>query len=97
MPESLFVPCQIERGAFSSERVFEITLADGSTAGLANVRYLRNESQQPLDADSPAPGEKIRGFVQCHVIQRAADGTATIEVPSTDMLHVPADELVSIG
>ncbi len=99
MPDSFFVPCKIERGAFSSERVFVITLPDegGTIRGTANIRYLLDEFKKALDHDSPAPGATIDGFVQCHLIGRADDGTVTIEVPSTDLLHIPENELVPIG
>lgn len=98
MPESLFVPCKIERGGFSSERVFEIKVSHegDSLTGTANLRYLLDEHRRPLSPDSPAPGTTIDGFVQCLLIEQSVDGTVTIEVPSTDMLNVSEDELVKI-
>ncbi len=93
MPQSLYVPCKIERGAFSNERVFKISIrGEGELFGTANVRYLRDEDRQLL-GDSPSFGE-ISGFVQCHIITQSNDGTVTVEVPSTDVILMPEDALV---
>jgi hypothetical protein len=93
MPQSLYVPCTIERGAFSNERVFKISLssAEGVLFGTANVRYLRDGEGQPL-GDDPTYGEMM-GFVQCHIIS-SGEGTVTVEVPSTDIIHISETELV---
>lgn len=96
MPKSMFIPCTIERGAFSNERIFKIKLpaGKGSLFGTANVRYLRDEEKKPIQ-EAPTFGE-MQGYVRCHVIKNLNDGTVAVEVPSTDTIHVPADELVAL-
>ena len=97
MPRSEFVPCTIERSAFSTERTFRVELHDnGSLVGTANVLYLRDASQQPLDRDTPALGETLDGFVQCRVVGVPGDGTILIELPSAEVIHIPADDLVLV-
>lgn len=88
------IPCRIERGGFSSERTFEISLPRGDVlAGTANVQYLLDAKRQPLEENIPEHGKVIDGFVRCRVVKKEADGGVIIEVPSADLIRVPAGEL----
>jgi hypothetical protein len=91
-----FIPCQIERGGFSSERTFTIKLADGNAlVGTAHVDHLRSEDREPLDDGQPPFGTVLEGFVQCREIENRGD-IVIVEVPSADVIQVPREELVCI-
>lgn len=91
-----FIPCEIERGGFTSERTFEISVDSGKLIGTADVEYLRTEGRQHLDEDTPSYGEKIRGFVACRKI-REEDDEVLVEVPSSDMIHVATKDLLDFA
>ncbi|MBW3541282.1 MAG: hypothetical protein KY476_13525 [Planctomycetes bacterium] len=90
--QEFLIPCTIERGGFSSERTFELPHAQGKLVGMAFVEHLFDENRQPLADENPSYGEQIRGFVKCRVIERF-DSRVLVEVPSTDVINVPQDEL----
>jgi hypothetical protein len=92
-----FVPCRIARGGFSSERTFFIDVEgeERVLCGTAHLDYLRDADRQPIGDEQPLPGEEISGFVQCREIE-SADGRVVVEVPSTDLLEMPRDNLVAI-
>ena len=95
-----FIECKIERGGFSSERVFEISLAGKKIRGLSYVDFVCKEDGEPL-GDEPPPGESIAGYVQCRVIRATTKDRVLIELPSTELVDVPissltaADELIA--
>jgi hypothetical protein len=91
-----FIPCEIERGGFTSERTFEISVDNGKLIGTANVEYLRTEGRKPLGEDTPGYGEKIRGFVACRKVREENDGVLA-EVPSSDMIHVLTKDLLDFA
>ncbi len=91
-----FIPCEIARGGFTSERTFEISVDSGKLIGTADVEYLRTEGRQHLDEDTPSYGEKIRGFVACRKI-REEDDEVLVEVPSSDMIHVATKDLLDFA
>lgn len=97
------IPCKIERGAFERERVFKIMLSDqtrykakkdGMLVGTSDVSHLRDESKAALQIDAPPYGSEIDGFVQCRKIRDLPENWLLVEVPSADLIHVAADELV---
>jgi hypothetical protein len=92
----LFIPCEIERGGFTSERTFEISVDNGKLIGTANVEYLRTDDRKPLGEDTPGYGEKIRGFVACRKVREENDGVLA-EVPSSDMIHVLTKDLLDFA
>ena len=91
-----YIPCEIERGGFTSERTFEISVDSGKLIGTANVEYLRTDARHQLDEDTPSYGEKIRGFVACRKIREEDDGVL-VEVPSSDMIHVATKDLLDFA
>lgn len=97
MTEFHAVNCIIERGGFSSERTFQIKLANEEMAvGTANVEYLRTKDWGELDDETPAYGEAIEGYVMCRVIERINENTVKIDVPSFDLVIVPQDILTDL-
>ncbi len=97
MPQYFHIRCTIERGGFASERSFTIKLPNGQTlVGTADVRYLCNEKKQALKEGEPPFNEKIDGYVKCRVV-REVNETRIIEVPSADVVSVPAGDLVEMN
>jgi hypothetical protein len=93
-----YFPCKIERGGFSSERTFEVTVPSGDKLlGAVGVEYLRDRSRRPLDNDTPSSGDAIPGFVQCRVLKQVDAHTSLVEFPSADITQVQRDELVSLN
>lgn len=99
-----YIACQIERGAFTNERTFEIELSDhityqgeqaGKLIGTAHASHLRTSERQPLSEDDPLYGETIEGFVQCRIIRELPEEWVLVEVPSADVIHVSKDSLIS--
>lgn len=89
-----FIPCVIDRSGFNSERVFEISLSDGGKlVGTAHVSYLRDADHQRLDDDMPGFDERIEGYVQCRQVEVSRDKGILVELPSADLIRVPAEEL----
>lgn len=98
MREFFFIPCTIEQGGFSSERAFEIRTADGGKllVGTANFEYLRNAKREELDEDTPGYGEKLSGYVMCRKVREIDEANVLVEVPSSDLIHVPLNELLAL-
>lgn len=91
-----FIPCKIERGGFSGERTFTISLANGEAlVGSAHVDHLRTGDRKILDAGQPPFGEILDGFVRCREVE-VRDQSVVVEVPSADVIQVTKDELVCI-
>jgi hypothetical protein len=89
------VECLIARSGFSSERIFTITLPDGSRhVGASPVDYFRDFNGKPLDAETPARDEEIPGLLTARVLQRDND-KRQIFVPGGDVLWVPESILKS--
>ena len=104
MAHFYYMACQIERGAFTNERTFEIELSDritfqgeseGKLIGTAQASHLRTSIKQRLEEDEPPYGETIDGFVRCRVIRELSDQRVLVEVPSADVIHVSKESLVS--
>ena len=93
-----WIPCKIERGGFSSERTFEIKLANGDIlAGTAFVRYFLDKHRQPLDEDLPQYNEPLDGFAKCRVVRQISDDEVLIDLPSSDVIRVPKGELQQVS
>lgn len=90
----LYIDCTIERGGFSNERTFEIDAGNGELlVGTAHVQYLRDQNKTALDDDTPGYSEKINGYVACKVIEKSLDGSIRVELPSSDVIHVPSEHV----
>ena len=64
--------------------------------GTADVEHLRDEAKKPLDDDEPPYGVRMPGFVKCRSIRQIDQQTMLIDLPSADVVHVPAGELVEV-
>lgn len=99
-----YIACQIELGAFTNERTFEIELSEninfqgettGKLVGTAHVSHLQTSEQQPFNEGEPPYNEKVGGFVQCKTIRQLSPELFQVEVPSADIIHVSKDALIS--
>jgi hypothetical protein len=94
MAEIIHVKCKIKPGGFSGERVFVVTLADGTELkGVASRRFLLDRSGKPIGADDPPEGKTVSGLLLCRIIEKEA-GAATVEVPNAELAYVAEKELV---
>ncbi len=90
-----WAPCTIENTGFSSERRFEVKLADGKkVVGAAYIEYFQDGNKQPLPQGHPPFGQVIKGFVKCRLISREGS-MASIEFPGTDVFQVSQETLAS--
>jgi hypothetical protein len=94
MSKFFLIRCTIERGGFSSERTFQIKTDEGQLIGTADVEHLRDQYKHKLSDDEPPLGTSIDGFVKCRLIRMIDKNSALVDLPSTDVAHVPADELL---
>jgi hypothetical protein len=86
------IACMIERGGFTSERIFRLRLANGDElAGSAFVDHVLDENRRPLDNETSEYGQPMPGFVKCRMI-REQDGGVLVEVPSADVIPVSAEQ-----
>lgn len=95
MNSIFLIPCKIERGGFSTERLFTIELPNGQEETFAGYyeHFLDGQKKQ-LDLDTPKKGDVLDGFAKCRIIQTQGDGTIIIDIPSSDSLLVQSDVLV---
>ncbi len=102
----VYISCRIERGAFTNERSFEISLSDkvkgssgeneGILVGTAHRMHLLDTNKKALGEDEPNYGNPVDGFVRCEIIRALPDGWVLVEVPSADLIHVPESELITV-
>jgi hypothetical protein len=96
MTPTFLIPCKIERGGFSTERLFTIELPDGPKTFAGYYEHFLNADRQKLDLETPAEGELMEGFAKCRIIQRQDDGALIIDIPSSDSLLVQPENLVQV-
>lgn len=76
------IPAEISSGGFSSERHFEITLANGNAfTGIAYQKYVSESNGQY--------------YLACYIV-RESDGVALVSLPSGDVVEVKASALLEI-
>ena len=68
--QTILLPCQLSRSAFSGERVFFVTQADGKEyVGVAPVDYCFRSDKAPIGPDDPPGKNRVDGFVEGRVIE----------------------------
>jgi hypothetical protein len=76
MAQSQFVAvrCKLSKGLFSTERAFEVTLANGELdSGPAPVHFCWTDAGKPLGRGEATHGE-IDGWVAARPLRRRLDG-----------------------
>jgi hypothetical protein len=94
MRTQFLIPCTIERGGFSTERIFTIRLPDGPETFAGYYEHFLDGDRNQLPVDVPGSGEVVEGFAKCRILQQQEDGTIIIDIPSSDSLLVHPDVLV---
>jgi hypothetical protein len=87
------VDCQISRSAFSDERVFRITLTDGSEhVGAASANYFRKNDGSPLAEDEPPANRRVKGKVAARVVSSSGD-IVCVSLPDGEVVNVSSNQL----
>jgi hypothetical protein len=80
--------CNLSKGIFSTERIFEMRLANGETfTGLSPVHFCWNDKGDLL-RPGEGEGEAIPGFIAARVVEELEGDQVAVEVPSGDVLAV---------
>jgi len=92
------IPCRITRSGFPNERVFRITLPDGSEfVGAAPAYYFWNSDRSKLGENQPSKrGESIPGFVEARIITSDPD-SALVSLPSGNVVEISPAEITTIS
>lgn len=89
-----FVLCEIERGAFSGERVFQIALTDGGTyIGVAPRDYYFKADGSELSPDEPSATQLINGMLTIRIIKNGGK-TAYIAIPDGEAVTVSSEKII---
>jgi hypothetical protein len=82
------VPCRFSKGVFSSERAFEVILANGETyVGVAPRHYCWNSSGKFL-SETEAQDEEVSGLLAARVVEELDGDQFAVEVPDGKVLAV---------
>jgi hypothetical protein len=85
----VMVTCRIGRSAFSGERIFVITQADGTEyVGAAPREVCFTTDYQPI-GDAPKQGEQMNGYIQGALIGNGGD-EARVALPDGEAIRVKA-------
>lgn len=87
LPRFCALPSKIAPGMFSSERIFRLTLADGSLyRGLAPRHFCWNADGKTLTETEPA--NETDGFIAGRVVEEIDDTQVAVEVPTGEVIAV---------
>src|SRR5262245_4799135 len=82
------LPCKLSRGVFSSERSFEVALANGEVyAGIAPRHFCWNAAGKLLGGDE-ATEDEVDGFVAARFAYEIDGTQVAVEVPDGAVLAV---------
>ncbi len=90
----VLVKCKIRRGAFSGERVFQLSMAggQGDYIGIAPVDHCLDEQRNPLNRDQPPTGVDVDGYLEAFLIANG-NAEARIELPDGEAVRVSIEQL----
>jgi hypothetical protein len=87
------VRCRLSKGVFSSERAFEVKMADGkSYSGPAPVHFCWSEAGKPIQ-EGEAIGKEVTGWVAARVIGALEGDQVAVEVPDGEVIAVRASQI----
>lgn len=81
------IPCSLSPGMFSSERVFEVKLANGDTYKGVSPRHFCWTKDRRIVGDRTPP-EAAEGFVAARIVDEPGDDQFAVEVPDGEVLAV---------
>lgn len=86
--KKLELQCTIEMGAFNSERVFRIQLANGEVyQSLAAYLHFWNSADERISRNEPSRGNSIEGLVAARLLKQSKD-QLTVEIPDGEVVVV---------
>ncbi len=86
------VKCKLSQGLFSSERAFEIVLANREMhSGPVPLHYCWNAEKKPL-LDSEATSHEIDGYIAARIVDDLGADQVAVEVPDGEVLAVRRDQ-----
>ncbi len=93
--DAALIPCEISRGAFSAERIIQISRGSEEEPhmGACSFRYCFTAKGERLKGDQPPHGEKIKGMVAARRIRDLEDGTVLVSIPDGAVLIVDAEQI----
>jgi hypothetical protein len=82
------IPCKLSRGFFSSERLFEVVLANGEVyTSITPRHFCWNATGKPL-REAEGMEKDIAGLVAARVVEPLDGGQTAVEVPDGKVLAV---------
>ena len=88
--QTVYLTCTLSKSAFSGERVFRVSLTDGTDhIGVAPVGYCLHHDRSPLKGQEPA--SPIKGLVEGRVISNGGR-IVTVAVPDGEVISVSLDK-----
>lgn len=89
--DPVFLKCQISLGAFSGERVFEVTQVSGEMyIGLSPLHYCYNSDGNMLRPSEPSQGVSLDGKLAARRISVETDA-ARVAIPDGRAISVPSN------
>lgn len=90
----VLVKCKIRKGAFSGERVFQLSMphGNGEYIGIAPVDHCFDDERNTLGRTQPEIGKEIDGFIEAYVITNGGD-EARIELPDGEAIYVSVEQV----
>jgi len=95
--ESIRLNCNISRGAFSGERVFEIRLASGEYTGVAPLHYFQKTDGGELKPSEPPPDNTMAGTLSAKLIMIQRGEIAFVAIPDGEAITVPKSGVVFVS
>jgi hypothetical protein len=82
------LPARLSKGIFSSERVFEVKLANGKSYISVAPRHFCWNAEGQLLGETEAEDKEIPGFIAARVVEELDDSQWAVEVPDGEVLAV---------
>lgn len=94
---SVYVPCEISRGAFSSELIFEFSLQNGKKyKSVADKHYCLDSNKKQVTKDILANDQSITGYIKAYQVpSNDTAGVAYISIPDGEVVSVKSDDIES--
>jgi hypothetical protein len=87
LPRLIAIPCKLNLGVVSGERVFVVRLADGNDyVAIAPRQFCWNERGELVMEEEPA--DEAEGFVAARLIEQLDETQAAVEVPDGAVIAV---------
>ena len=90
----IYVVCRITLHAFSGERIFRVTKADGGEyIGAAPVHYFYSSDGESFEGrTSPLENKTVQGFIKALLIENGGS-VASVVFPGGEMIAVSEDQI----